>query len=64
MYPAEYGFKFFAKIVKAICVFYFSSCISFNSTSHLKTEFVSKIHDSDISLVDFEHNLSTDCVNL
>ena len=30
------GFKFFAKIMKANCVFYCSSCTSFNPKSHLK----------------------------
>ena len=29
------GFKFFAKMMKGSCVFYCSSCISFNPTSHL-----------------------------
>ena len=32
------GFKFFAKIMKGSCVFYCSSCISFNPTSHLNAQ--------------------------
>ena len=30
------GFKSVAKIMKGSCVFCFSSCISFNLTSHIK----------------------------
>ena len=30
------GLKCFAKVMKGSCVFYCSSCISFNPTSHLK----------------------------
>ena len=30
------GFNFFAKIMKGSCIFYCSSCISFNPTRHLK----------------------------
>ena len=37
------GFKFFAKIMKGSCVFCCSNCISFNHTSHLKTNRNSKI---------------------
>ena len=34
--PAEYCFRFFAEIMKGSCVFCYSSCISFNTKSHLK----------------------------
>ena len=37
---AEYGFKFFAKIMKGSCVFCYSSCIGFNPTSYLNNLFL------------------------
>ena len=41
---AEYGFKFFAKIMKWSWIFCCSSCISFNPTSRLKRfKYLSKI---------------------
>ena len=38
--PADPGFRFFAKIMKGICVLCCSSCITFNPTSHLKNKMV------------------------
>ena len=45
------GFKFFAKIMKGSCVFCCSSCISFNSTSHLKCGWVIIIQVNSNSMI-------------